>query len=134
MIQLPVVINNIYKIKKIDIPQPVKIRKYQVDIKGLQELLRNHKNMSNKQISNELNVKKTTVDHWFRTDNCFSIPDAEIWYKLKELLNIQTDKFDKSIMDFEYKIGVYEKSERCYFIDGLSPTITCSDDIKIIVY
>ena len=58
MIQLPVVINNIYKIKKIDIPQPVKVRKYQVDIKGLQELLRNHKNMSNKQISNELNVKK----------------------------------------------------------------------------
>ena len=53
--------------------QPVKVRKYQVDIKGLQELLRNHKNMSNKQISNELNVKKTTVDHWFRIDNCFSI-------------------------------------------------------------
>lgn len=121
------------KIKRIDIPQPVKVRKYEMDISGLQELLRSHKNMSNQQIANMLGIKKTTVDHWFRTDSCFSIPDADIWLELKQILNIQTNEFDKTIMVFEYRLGVYEKSERCYFIDGIAPTITCSDDIKIII-
>ena len=111
----------------------MKVRKYKVDINGLQQLLRSHKNMSNQQIANLLYVKKTTVDHWFRYDNSFSIPDENIWMKLKNILNIQTDIFDKSIMEFEYKLGVYEKSERCYFTDGLAPTITCSDDVKILI-
>lgn len=121
------------RIIKIDIPQPVKVRKYEVDIKSLQSLLRIHKNMSNQKIADELHIKKTTVDHWFRTDKCFSIPDENIWYSLKELLSIQTDEFDKCITEFEWKIGTYEKSERCYSIEGIAPTITCSDDVKIIV-
>ena len=121
------------KINKIDIPQPVKVRKHNVDIVKLQQLLRSHKNKPNKEIAKILGVKKTTVDHWFRTDNCFSIPDENIWYDLKNLLNIDTDEFDSCITEFEYKIGVYEKSERCYFTDGLCPTITCSDEIKIIL-
>lgn len=127
--------NNI-KINKIDIPQFVKIRKHEANINELQLLLKNHKkivNLTNKDISNQLNIKKTTVDHWFRCDSSFSIPDENIWYELKRLLNITTDKFDKFITEFEWKIGTYEKSERCYFTDGLAPTITCSDDIKILV-
>lgn len=88
--------------------------------------------MSNKKIAEILNINKTTVDHWFRTDNCFSIPDSEIWFKLKDLLNIETDEFDKSIMTFYYKEGVYEKAQRFYFTNGLAPTLTTSDEIKII--
>ena len=115
-----------------NIPQEVKVWKYEVDIPKLQQLLRSHKDMSNREIADKLNINKTKVDHWFRTDNCFSIPDENIWLELKELLHIETDEFDKSIMEFEYKLGVYEKSERCYLTDGLCPTITTSDDIKII--
>lgn len=48
------------------------------------------------------------------------------------MLNIKTDEFDKSIMEFDWKYGTYEKSQRCYYVDGIAPTITCSDDIKII--
>ena len=44
-----------------------------------------------------------------------------------------SDEFDKSIMEFEYKFGVYEKSQRYYLIDGLCPTLTTSDKIKIII-
>ena len=62
------------------------------------------------------------------------VPDDEYKDFIKGMKNIKTDIFDKSITEFEYKLGVYEKSERCYLIDGIAPTITCSDDIKIIVY
>lgn len=110
----------------------VKVRRYEVDIEKLKNTLRSHKNISNKEISERLNIQKTTVDHWFRTDDCFSVPDENIWLELKEMLNIKTDEFDKSIMEFDWKYGTYEKSQRCYYVDGIAPTITCSDDIKII--
>lgn len=71
------------RIIKVNIPQEVKVRKYEVDVEKLQETLRKHKIFSNKEIANKLNVKKTTVDHWFRVDKCFSIPDENIWFKLK---------------------------------------------------
>lgn len=103
-IKLPV--RNKIKCNVINIPQEVKVRKYEIDILRLQQLLRSHKNISNKEISEKLNIKRTKVDHWFRTDNCFSIPDENIWLELKELLNIETDEFDKSIMEFEYRLGV----------------------------
>lgn len=47
-----------------------------------------------------------------------------MWMELKSLLQITTDEFDKSIMTFEEKEGVYEKSERHYFADGIAPTLT----------
>jgi DNA (cytosine-5)-methyltransferase 1 len=52
---------------------------------------------------------------------------------LKRLLGIETDEFDESIMTFEEKEGVFEKSNRCYFSNGIAPTITSvSADEKII--
>ena len=114
-------------IQRIDIPQTVKVRKYSVDCQFLCECLRDYKfksNFSNKDIAEALDVPLTKVEHWFRRDDCFAIPDPDIWMKLKELLGIETDEFDESIMTFEEKEGVYEKSERHYFSDGISPTLT----------
>ena len=114
-------------IQRIDIPQTVKIRKYPVDCKLLCECLRSHKfalNISNKDIAESLDVPLTKVEHWFRQDDCFAIPDPDIWTALKEVLNIETDEFDEAIMTFEEKEGVYEKSERHYFVDGIAPTLT----------
>ena len=129
--------NSKITIHKIDIPQVVKVRKYDVDTNKLVQVLREHKKgrISNKELSLELNLPITKVEHWFRTDKCFAIPDAEIWFKLKELLNITTNEFDDAIMTFEEKLGVFEKSERCYFTDGIAPTLTstsCGNE-KIIV-
>jgi DNA (cytosine-5)-methyltransferase 1 len=124
-------------IQKIDIPQTVKVRKYPVDTERLCKCLREHKvlsNCSNMVIAQLLNVPQTKVEHWFRQDEYFAIPDAEIWFDLKQILGITTVEFDKAILTFEEKEGVYEKSERHYFSDGLSPTLTSmSGSEKILV-
>jgi hypothetical protein len=48
-------------------------------------------------------VPQTKVEHWFRLDDSFAIPDEDIQFKLKELLEINTSEFDKSITEFEEK-------------------------------
>lgn len=118
----------------VNVPQTVRVRKYPVDIKGLQDCLRNAKCLSNKQISEKLNVPTTMVEHWFRTDKCFSVPSEDKWFELKSLLSITTDKFDESIMTFEEKIGNYDMSERCYYWEGVSPTLTlnCANNKYIV--
>ena len=125
------------KIIKVDIPQTVNVRKYEVDCESLVKILRKSKEqckLSNKDIAIKLNVPLTKVEHWFRTDDCFAIPDKNIWFKLKELLHIETDEFDKSITTFEEQEGVYEKSNRYYHTSGIAPTLTCNNGgEKIIV-
>lgn len=109
------------------IPQKVKVRKYEVDVEKLKSVLKYYKNKSNysnKKIAEILEQPKTLVDHWFRCDNSFSIPNENIWYKLKGLLNINTDEFDKAITTFEIRDGVYEKSNRVYDVNGIAPTLT----------
>ena len=130
---------NTNKLIKIIIPQQVKVRKYEVDKNNLVLLLREAKNkekLTNKQIAKKLKQPLTLVEHWFRQDNSFSIPDADIWYELKNILNIKTDKFDKCITEFEIREGVYDKSNRVYDVNGLCPTLTCEDieNQRFIIY
>ena len=110
-------------LQRIDVPQIVKVRKYSVDTEKLGAMLRTHKALTNKQIAEKLNVPITNVEHWFRRDEYFSIPDAEIWFQLKELLGIKTDEFDASITEFEEREGVFEQGNRVYHEDGISPTV-----------
>lgn len=115
------------EIRRIDIPQLVKVRKYEVDCERLQNLLREHKKLagkSNKEIAEALDVPITMAEHWFRTDLHFSIPDAELWDRLKAELSITTTEFDEAITVFEERLGVYERAERCYFAAGIAPTLT----------
>ncbi len=110
--------------------EEVKVRKHEVNISGLQHLLREMKKESgktNKQIAEETNMPVTKVEHWFRTDSSFSIPGDNVWLKLKEVLGIATDVFDREVMEFEYRDGVYETKQRVYSENGKSPTITASN-------
>lgn len=119
-----------------NVVQPVSVRKYEVDIKSLKETLRLAKlnsELTNNQIAESLGIPLTKVEHWFRTDDCFAIPDAELWNQLKELLKIETTVFDESIMTFEEKDGVYEKANRCYDEEGLSPTLTATSSNEKII-
>ena len=64
--------------------EEVKVRKHEVDIPGLQLLLREMKKESkktNKQIAKETDLAVTKVEHWFRTDKSFAIPSEDIWLK-----------------------------------------------------
>lgn len=45
---------------------------------------------------------------------------------------LSIDEFDASIMEFEEKIGAFESAERHYLSSGLSPTITGSNQFKIV--
>lgn len=115
--------------------EEVKVRKHEVNISGLQHLLREMKKESgktNKQIANETNMPVTKVEHWFRTDSSFAIPSDDIWHKLKEVLGIKTDVFDREIMEFIYRDGVYETKQRVYSDQGKSPTLTASNKDQMI--
>lgn len=126
------------RIRRIDIPQLVKVRKYEVDCEALNGLLRKHKALtgkSNKALAAALNEPLTKVEHWFRRDASFAIPGADVWEALKDELEITTTEFDEAVMTFEERHGVFEKSERCYFADGIAPTLTSTSagNEKIIV-
>ena len=115
--------------------EKVKVRKHEVDIPNLQHLLRVFKTYSgktNKTIAKETDMPLTKVEHWFRTDSSFAIPSDDVWYKLKEVLGITTDAFDKQIMEFEIKDGVYETKQRVYSDEGKSPTLTHGNADKLI--
>jgi len=130
------------KVMKSDKPQrvgthveEVKVRKHEVDIPNLQHLLRVFKSQSkksNRQIAEETNLPITKVEHWFRTDSSFAIPSDDVWLKLKEVLSIPVDTFDAQIMEFEYRDGVYESTQRVYGDHGKSPTLTASNSDQLI--
>lgn len=106
---------------------PLEKRKYEVDVERLKELLIDSKEKSKltiNDISNELNLNKSTVEHYFIKDSCFSIPNKEIWFKLKALLNITTNEFDKEITTFETVDGVFDSGNRVYKTKEISPTLT----------
>ena len=115
--------------------EEVKGRKHKVDILLLQQALRAYKQNSkktNKQIADETNMPITKVEHWFRTDSSFAIPSDDIWFKLKEVLGFTSSVFDKQIMEFEYRDGVFESTQRVYSDQGKSPTLTASNKEQII--
>jgi len=118
-----------------DIPEMVSVRKHEVDIPGLQALLKEHKgNITIRNLAEKLRIPKTEIEHWFRTDASFSIPSPEYWMKLKEILSITTDKFDAQVMEFIEKESVFEKTNRVYDEDGLAPTLTSTGaDERILV-
>ena len=115
--------------------EEVKVRKHEVDLEKLQQLLREAKanvKKTNKQIAEETDLPITKVEHWFRTDSSFAIPSDDIWFKLKEVLDIKDDSFDAQIMEFIYRDGVYESTQRVYSEEGKSPTITASNNEQLI--
>lgn len=115
-----------------NIPRQVCVRKHTCNIDKLKELLRSHKNKTNKEIAETINLPITKVEHWFRTDDCFAVPDAEVWYQLKELLKIDTDEFDAFITEFEIKDNVFEKGNRAYDINGKMSTVMTGNNDDII--
>jgi site-specific DNA-cytosine methylase len=115
------------------IPQEVRVRKYECDISKFQELLRSNKRMSNREIAEALGRPQTEVEHWFRTDKYFNVPDADIWFDLKALLKIDSTEFDDYVTVFEERDGVFDKANRCYDINGKMSTVMTTANDNVIV-
>ena len=111
----------------------VSVRKYEVDTDSLSKCLKAHKRMSCEKIAEILGKPKTLVEHWFRTDRYFAVPDADIWYDLKHLLGIQTDAFDRSVTTFDTQGGKYDLRNRIY-IGSTAPTLTrnCENNLYLL--
>ena len=124
---VPMVMEQVPDSNYIDVELEVAVRKYEVNCEKLCECLREHKassDFNNKDIAEKLNRPITEVEHWFRNDKYFSIPDPDIWFDLKNMLGITTTEFDQSIMEFEYKGGNYDMRNRIH-IGNTSPTLSC---------
>lgn len=116
-----------------NIPQDVRVRKYTCNINKFQDCLRGHKHLTNREIAETLRKPLTEVEHWFRKDKCFNIPDPDIWFELKKLLNIETTEYDDFVTVFEERKGVFEKSDRCYDVNGKMSTLMTGKTDNIIV-
>lgn len=114
------------------IPQEVSVRKYSCDLDELKKLLRNNKNKTNKEIAEALGKPITMVEHWFRSDKSFSVPDADVWFDLKALLGITTTEFDDYVTVFETKEGTFDKNNRCYDTNGKMSTLMTGKSDNII--
>lgn len=119
--------------KYITVEIEVEVRKHEVDVGSLKALLRQHRAVSIKDLAAKLNKPETLVAHWFRSDKFFAIPDADIWFELKDMLGITTDEFDKQITEFEVKGGHYDMRNRINF-DKIAPTLTigCGNDLYLL--
>jgi len=124
-------------VKRVELSMPVVVRKHVIDKADLQTLLRSHKkasNLSNKQLASLLDRPVTEVEHWFRTDACWSVPDADIWESLKLALSVETVVYDAQVTEFIEQPGVFEKANRFYFTDGIAPALTVASADEKIIY
>ena len=127
-------LNNESKLKPIHFDRQVCKRVNETDTGELCDFLRSYKESTDAtlaSISEDLGVKKSEVEHWFRRDEYFAPPPPQYWNKLKELLNIKDDKYDAYITEFEWVDGVYDMDKRAYCSDGLSPTLNTRGDSLI---
>lgn len=82
-------------------------RKHDPDELEVIEYLRKRKKdkgLTIAEVAEKTGIKKTTIEHWFRTDKGGrSLPDPENWFKLKETLDLD-DRFDQEMTETHYKL------------------------------
>src|SRR5699024_3912707 len=89
--------------------------------------------ISNKEISEILNIPITKVEHWFRTDKSFAIPEANVWFELKKILNITNIEHDEAITTFVNKESNFDTTNRIYNVGYLSPTLNTTSAPKVAI-
>lgn len=107
-------------------------RKYTTPKEINQYLKDNKGNLTIKEISDKLNIPKTQMEHYFRTDIARAIPSPELWNKLKDILKFD-NKYDNLVTEYYEKEIEYESSQRVYSSKGISPTIDATSEGKIIM-
>lgn len=110
----------------LNLEMEVMVRKHEVDKDKLCNALKSAKanvGLSNKEIAEALQLPLTLVEHWFRNDESFAIPQPEVWEDLKRLLHMDTREFDAQVTEFECKPSEYDMRNRIY-MGNIAPTLT----------
>ncbi len=119
------------RLKPFKFNRQVKKRVHSVDYDELSAFLKRSKkdaHITLREISEKLDKPMTEVEHWFRTDNYFAPPTEDIWFPLKDMLNIKTDKYDAFMTEFVLEDSVYDMDRRAYDETGLARTLTTRDE------
>ena len=92
----------------------------------INEYLKRYKKHTIQQISQQLELPKTQVEHYFRADRYRAIPSPKIWLQLKELLGFD-DTYDKQVTEIYEKEYEFESATRVYSDKGISKTINTNE-------
>ena len=125
---------SLQRLKPYKFDRQVKKRVHECDYDELSAFLREYKSksgLSNNAIAAQVDKPVSEVEHWFRTDKFFAPPTEDVWLHLKEILGIDSDKYDDFMLEFEWVDGVYDMDKRAYDIDGLSPTLCSTETLTI---
>ena len=102
--------------KKLTYDTPKEINEY---------LKANKKGKTIGNIAKSLDLPKSQVEHYFRSDKYRAVPSPQDWIRLKELLGFD-DTYDKQVTEIYEKEVEFESTRRVYGEQGLSPTIDTS--------
>lgn len=97
----------------------------------INEYFREKKNNPLGWIAEQINIPKTQLEHYFRTDESRAIPDPETYEKLKKELGLD-DRYDEHVKEFYEKEVEFESTRRIYGDEGISPTISSTNADKLI--
>jgi len=93
--------------------------------KEINEFLRANKGLWKiKEIAFNLELPKTQVEHYFRTDKSRAVPSPKIWMELKELLFFEDD-YDKQVTEVYEKEIEFEQTRRVWDTT-CSPTLNAT--------
>ena len=114
--------NNVPMLKVGELKITAKKRSYDTP-KEINEYLKANKNGKTiREIAESLDLPKTQVEHYFRSDKSRAIPIPDHWLLLKKLLGFD-DTFDKEVTDIYEKEVEFESSRRVYSAEGISKTL-----------
>ncbi len=114
--------NNVPMLKVGELKITAKKRSYDTP-KEINEYLKANKNGKTiREIAESLDLPKTQVEHYFRSDKSRAIPSPDHWLLLKKLLGFD-DTFDKEVTDIYEKEVEFESSRRVYSAEGISKTL-----------
>ena len=114
--------NNVPMLKVGDLKITAKKRSHDTP-KEINEYLKENKNGKTiREIAESLDLPKTQVEHYFRSDKSRAIPSPDHWLLLKKLLGFD-NTFDKEVTDIYEKEVEFESSRRVYSAEGISKTL-----------
>jgi len=112
------------KIKSLgSFPIPYRRRKEEPNQKQISTYLKDNKHTTLSQLSEITKIKKTQLEHYFRTDSSGALPNKEEWLELKKALHFD-DEFDKIMTEYIEDVITHEMGTRIHDSTGLSPTLT----------